>query len=285
MAAPSEPASETAKRPYNNLLRRLSAADYSLVGPHLAPEEARANDLLYSPGDDVEIVHFPCGPSLASYLVPNEDGRDVETILVGREGAVCGIVSEGHLPAYTRIMVKFSGPFMRLHVGKLDAATQRISEDYLVASKLKILPIVKLDFFIFLCVVLFLVLTVAIGLVAGWMIGPAVALVATLVIGFVARKSIVGVARKQLTEVAGPLQNPGSGPLPEHQVGSQLGGDGRPAHPGPPVGRELGHFAQRGRYLVRRHAGQRRGDKGDHRESRPRHAGAPVRRTLPQRSQ
>jgi Crp-like helix-turn-helix protein len=109
-------------RPYNNLLRRLSASDFALLAPHLAQEEATAGDLLYNPGDDVEIVHFPCGPSLASYLVANEDGRDVETILVGREGAVGGIVSEGYLPAYTRIMVKFSGPFMRLHVRKLDAA-------------------------------------------------------------------------------------------------------------------------------------------------------------------
>jgi hypothetical protein len=109
-------------RPYNNLLRRLSAGDYALVAPHLAPEEANANDLLYNPGDHVEIVHFPCGPALASYLVPNEDGRDVETILIGREGAVGGIVSQGYLPAYTRIMVKFGGPLVRLHVGRLDAA-------------------------------------------------------------------------------------------------------------------------------------------------------------------
>jgi len=109
-------------RPYNNLLRRLSASDFALLTPHLAHEEAAANELLYSPGDDVEVVHFPCGPSLASFLVANEDGRDVETILVGREGAVGGIVSQGFLPAYTRIMVKFGGPFVRLHVRKLDAA-------------------------------------------------------------------------------------------------------------------------------------------------------------------
>jgi len=67
-------------------------------------------------------VHFPCGSSFVSYLVSIEDGRDVETILVGREGAVGGIVSEGYLPAYTRIVVKFGGPFVRLNVGKLDAA-------------------------------------------------------------------------------------------------------------------------------------------------------------------
>jgi hypothetical protein len=108
--------------PCNNLLRRLSAGDFALIAPHLAQQEASANDLLYNPGDDVEIVHFPCGPALASYLVHNEDGRDVETILVGREGAVGGIVSQGYLPAYTRIIVKFGGPFMRLHVRKLEAA-------------------------------------------------------------------------------------------------------------------------------------------------------------------
>src|SRR6201992_2099959 len=103
MVTPGGTASNGLDRPFNNLLRRLSAKDFALIGPHLAPEEAAAGDLLYNPGDDVEIVHFPCGPSLATYLVPNEDGRDVETILVGREGAV-------------------GGPFVRLHVSKLEAA-------------------------------------------------------------------------------------------------------------------------------------------------------------------
>jgi Crp-like helix-turn-helix protein len=110
------------ERPHNNLLRRLSAADYALIAPYLTEDEAAAGDLLYSPGDDVQIVHFPCGPALASYLVPNEDGRDVEAILVGREGAVGGIVSQGFLPAYTRIVVKFAGPFAHMPVGRLDAA-------------------------------------------------------------------------------------------------------------------------------------------------------------------
>jgi hypothetical protein len=109
-------------RPYNNLLRRLNRLDYALIAPYLALTEAAAGELLYNPGDDVDLVHFPCGPSLASYLVTNEDGRDVEAILVGREGAVGGIVSQGFLPAYTRIIVKFSGPFARLPVTRLEAA-------------------------------------------------------------------------------------------------------------------------------------------------------------------
>ncbi len=112
-------------RPFNNLLRRLSTGDFDLIAPQLSHQDAGANDLLYNPGDNVETVHFPCGPSLVSYMVQNEDGRDVETILIGREGAVGGIVSQGYLPAYTRIMVKFGGPFARLSVGKLDAAKER----------------------------------------------------------------------------------------------------------------------------------------------------------------
>ncbi|HKS17588.1 MAG TPA: Crp/Fnr family transcriptional regulator [Bradyrhizobium sp.] len=122
MLARREITTKALDRPLNNLLRRLSEADYALLAPHFVQADAQAGDLLYSPGDDVETVHFPCGASLVSYLVPNEDGRDVETILIGREGAVGGVVSQGYLPAYTRIIVKFGGPFVRLNVGKLEAA-------------------------------------------------------------------------------------------------------------------------------------------------------------------
>jgi hypothetical protein len=118
-----QPVANDAKaRPSNNLLRKMQRADYALLAPHLEPCVLPGGELLYNPGDDVAVVHFPCGPSLASYLIANEDGRDVETILIGREGAVGGIVSQGFLPAYSRITVKFGGPFVRLRVGALEAA-------------------------------------------------------------------------------------------------------------------------------------------------------------------
>src|ERR1700753_4270875 len=83
-------AAEVNDRPYNNLLRRLDRADFALIEPALSAVKCGPNDLLYNPGQDVETVYFPCGASLVSYIVPNEDGRDVETILIGREGAVGG---------------------------------------------------------------------------------------------------------------------------------------------------------------------------------------------------
>lgn len=110
-----------ASRPSNNLLRRLSEEDFALIAGHLTPRERPAGELLYNPGDKVEYVHFPCDQALA-FLVPSEDGRDVETVLVGREGAAGGIVSAGWLPAYCRITVKYPGPFVQLRAGVLQEA-------------------------------------------------------------------------------------------------------------------------------------------------------------------
>lgn len=110
------------ERPSNNLLNALRPQDYALLQPDLVLTDMASHDLLYSPGDHVGTVYFPCGPSLVSYLVTNEDGRDVETILIGREGAVGGIVSRGNLPAYTRMIVQVGGPFAQLRLEHLDAA-------------------------------------------------------------------------------------------------------------------------------------------------------------------
>ena len=59
---------DVADRPFNNLLRRLNSADYALLAPHLTSDEAKPGELLYNPGDNVQTVHFPCGPMLVSYM-------------------------------------------------------------------------------------------------------------------------------------------------------------------------------------------------------------------------
>lgn len=110
------------ERPANNLLRALHSEDLSLLTPHLKPWFAEPGTVLYEPGDAVHTVYFPCGPSLVSYVVMLEDGRGVETALVGREGAFGGIVSQGRLPAYARGLVQFPGPFYRIESRELEEA-------------------------------------------------------------------------------------------------------------------------------------------------------------------
>lgn len=109
----------------SNLLSALKDNDFALIEPHLSKQRRETGDLLYQPGDNIGQVYFPLGPSLVSYLVTNSDGRDVETILVGREGAVGGIVSSGFLPAYCLITVKFGGPFLTAPVDSVQAVKDR----------------------------------------------------------------------------------------------------------------------------------------------------------------
>lgn len=97
-------------------------ADFALIEPYLVKETRVTGDLLYRPGDNIAQVYFPLGPSLVSYLVDNSDGRRVETVLVGREGAVGGIVSSGNLPAYCLITVKFGGAFLKANISSIQAA-------------------------------------------------------------------------------------------------------------------------------------------------------------------
>ena len=66
-----------------------------------------------------------CGASVASFVLSLDDGREVDTLAVGQEGAVAGIVNQDRLPAYSRIIVQRGGKFVTLEATKLEAAKQR----------------------------------------------------------------------------------------------------------------------------------------------------------------
>ena len=112
---------DAGNRPDNRLLRLLNDADFALFEQHVEAFVAQPGQVLYSPGDFVGTVYFPCGSSVASFRVVTEDGLEVETVLVGREGAVGGIVSHGDVPAFTRIVVQFGGLFLKLRLSDLQA--------------------------------------------------------------------------------------------------------------------------------------------------------------------
>lgn len=109
----------------NNLLRALRPADAAIINALLEPWVGSRGEIIYEPGDTVKCVYFPCGPSMISYLVVLQDGTAVETALIGREGAVGGIVSRGRLPAFARAEVQFPGLFMRMPIAELEEAKQQ----------------------------------------------------------------------------------------------------------------------------------------------------------------
>ena len=109
----------------NNLLRALRPDDLALLKPHLESRRADRGAVLHEAGDLVEFAHFPCGAALASYVVILSSGASVETALIGREGAVGGIVSQGHLPAYSRAVVVLDGEFLRIELAALEEAKSR----------------------------------------------------------------------------------------------------------------------------------------------------------------
>ncbi len=109
----------------NNLLRALRPTDWSLLQDDLEQWSAAGGCILHEPGDVVYHAYFPCDSSLVSYLVVLGDGRAIETALVGREGAVGGIVSQGRLPAYARAEVQIGGSFLRIDLRRLEDLKSR----------------------------------------------------------------------------------------------------------------------------------------------------------------
>lgn len=104
----------------NNLLRALRPGDARLIASVLKEVPLDAGTVLYEPGDIVRTVYFPTDRAMVSFVVPLADGRAVETALIGREGAVGGIVSNGQLPAFSRCVVQYPGAFYTLKSSQLE---------------------------------------------------------------------------------------------------------------------------------------------------------------------
>jgi CRP-like cAMP-binding protein len=109
----------------NNLLRMLRPEEFDLLRPSLESFDMDRGTVLHEPGDQVEHAFFPCGGALASYVVVLGSGASVETALIGREGAIGGIVSQGHVPAYSRAVAVIGGEFLRIDLNALEEAKTR----------------------------------------------------------------------------------------------------------------------------------------------------------------
>ncbi len=106
--------------PGNNLLSALRGPDLELMRPHLRVVQAAAGTILHESGQVVQTAYFPCYRTLVSFLVSTEEGGAVEALLVGREGAVGGIVSDGDLPAFARTVIQTGGDLLAVPIPMLD---------------------------------------------------------------------------------------------------------------------------------------------------------------------
>lgn len=105
----------------NLLLMMLSEEDRQRLLPHMMAFELKPQDILHKAGDDVIHTWFPCGSAIASFQRwVDEDNSAVEIALIGREGAIGGIVSNGNLPAYATAIARNSGTFLRMKTAALE---------------------------------------------------------------------------------------------------------------------------------------------------------------------
>ena len=104
----------------SNLLGALRPKDRALLKPFVTECRLASGDTIYEAGEVVHHAYFPRDDALAVYLVLMENGEVVETTMVGREGALGGIVSQGNVPCYARSCVMHEGNFYRIASGDLE---------------------------------------------------------------------------------------------------------------------------------------------------------------------
>jgi len=127
----------------NRLLSTFSAEARALIEPFGTMVTLAEGDEVLRRGDDVEASLFPVGATMISMGVELSGGRSIEVASIGREGAVGGIVSCGHAPAFSRAEVLIGGSAFRVPMKVLEDAKQRSSfisnlfcrfSDYLLAQ-------------------------------------------------------------------------------------------------------------------------------------------------------
>lgn len=127
----------------NRLLTTFSRGARALIEPDGEMVELGSGEVVLTRGNEVRASLFPVGPTMISMTVELAGGRSVEVASIGREGAVGGIVSCGHAPAFSRAAVLVAGPAFRVPMRALEEAKNRSPfianlfcrySDYLLAS-------------------------------------------------------------------------------------------------------------------------------------------------------
>jgi predicted thioesterase len=106
----------------NRLLATFDSTARELIEPFGDVVELQTGEIVLNRGDQVLSTLLPVQPTTISMTVELAGGRTVETALIGCRGAVGGIISCGHAPAFTKAIVLVGGPALRLPMGALENA-------------------------------------------------------------------------------------------------------------------------------------------------------------------
>ena len=109
----------------NRLLSTFSREARALIEHSGDLIELRTGEKVLARGEMVRFSLFPVGPTMISMTVELTGGRSAEVASVGREGAVGGIVSCGHAPAFSHAQVLVPGRAYRVPMNVLEDAKQR----------------------------------------------------------------------------------------------------------------------------------------------------------------
>ena len=109
----------------NRLLSTFAGENRALIEPFATLVELEAGDVLFDRGTDVAASVFPFGTTVISLIVELTNDRSIEVASIGREGAIGGIVSCGHAPAFSQARVQVAGPALKVAMGAIEDAKQR----------------------------------------------------------------------------------------------------------------------------------------------------------------
>ena len=109
----------------NRLLATFSPEVRTHIEPYASVVDLDLGSVVHASGDDVVNSYFPFGPTMISLRLELTDGRTIEVASIGQEGAVGGIVSCGHAPAFAHAEVMVAGPALRIPMPLLEEAKVR----------------------------------------------------------------------------------------------------------------------------------------------------------------
>jgi CRP-like cAMP-binding protein len=109
----------------SRLLSTFSREARALIEPFGTLVQLAPGEIVLERGVHVASSLFPIGSTMISMVAELAGGRSVEVASIGREGAVGGIVSCGHAPAFSRAEVLIGGSAFRISMEALEDAKKR----------------------------------------------------------------------------------------------------------------------------------------------------------------